>query len=29
MSEILDLILKNESEAKDVIRLVASENLTF
>lgn len=27
MSEILDLILKNESEAKDVIRLVASENL--
>lgn len=27
MSEILDLILKNEEEAKDVIRLVASENL--
>ena len=27
MSEIMDLILKNEYEAKDVIRLVASENL--
>ena len=27
MSEIMDLILKNENEAKDVIRLVASENL--
>ena len=27
MSEIMSLILKNESEAHDVIRLVASENL--
>ena len=27
MSEIMDLILKNEREAKDVIRLIASENL--
>lgn len=27
MTEIMDLILKNEKESKDVIRLVASENL--
>lgn len=27
MNELLDLIIKNEREARDVIRLVASENL--